>query len=247
MRYYGGKSSIAKEIVPIIQSYVDKSRAYWEPMCGGCNIVEHINKATRYASDISAPLISLLRHVQNGLVKDIPEYITKEEYDRVRVLYRSGEPIPLWYVGLVGYCASYGGRFFNGYTSVETSAGTIKNLLKQNFKGITFRTMDFRAIHGTVNFTFYCDPHYKSRNVANFPYDEFYKWAKETAKNNTVLISEEEMPEGFECIWEGTYRGKLERLFITRRVNIQRRDISLPKLNVFEKIPKISENFQIFS
>jgi hypothetical protein len=41
-----------------------------------------------------------------------------------------------------------------------------------------------------------------SYKTSNFPYEDFDKWAIELAKNNTVLISEYEMPEdNFECIW----------------------------------------------
>ena len=39
-------------------------------------------------------------------------------------------------------------------------------------------------------------------SVNSFPYEEFYKWAIEMSKNNTVLVSEYNMPEMFKCVWE---------------------------------------------
>lgn len=55
------------------------------------------------------------------------------------------------------------------------------------------------------NCVFYLDPPYRntiSYKTGKFPYEEFDKWAIELAKNNTVIISEYEMPEEyFECIW----------------------------------------------
>lgn len=43
----GGKSRIAKFIVPILQNAIDKTGYnYYEPFCGGCNIIDKI-KAKR--------------------------------------------------------------------------------------------------------------------------------------------------------------------------------------------------------
>lgn len=35
MKYIGSKNRIAKDIVPIIQSYVNKTQKYFEPFVGG--------------------------------------------------------------------------------------------------------------------------------------------------------------------------------------------------------------------
>ena len=80
-------------------------------------------------------------------------------------------------------------------------------------------------------YVIYCDIPYKGTKkykTKPFPYEEFYKWAIEMAKNNTVLISEYNMPSNFKCIWEKeTNRGinsyntiekekkkRIEKLFI---------------------------------
>lgn len=65
MKYMGSKSRIAKYIVPIIQSFIDKSGAteYYEPMVGGGNIIDKIKCSSRVGFDANKYLIALLSHV----------------------------------------------------------------------------------------------------------------------------------------------------------------------------------------
>lgn len=54
-------------------------------------------------------------------------------------------------------------------------------------------------------YVIYCDPPYKGTTkykTEEFLYEEFYEWCKEMSIHNTVLISEYNMPDDFECIWE---------------------------------------------
>lgn len=216
IRYLGGKSRILKDIVPILQDYSDKCDGYIEPFVGGANVIEHIKNNKKMGSDIDKYLISLLKKVQSE-PEDLPERITFEEYEKVR---NNRDNYPMWYVGLVGYTASYGGKFFGGYArhfhgdnSGDISAGSIKALKKQNLKDIEFLCCDFREyqpseIKGKL---FYCDIPYKNatkyKSCLKFPYDLFYNWCKEIGKNNFVIVSEYEMPDDFKCIWEGkTYQ-----------------------------------------
>ena len=190
MVYMGSKSRIAKEIVPIIQSYIDDNNIhnYLEPFCGGCNVIDKVKCEHKYASDVHPYLIALLKQAQ--------------EYKNVK---HNREKYPDWYVGLVGFCASYNGKWFGGYANnVKTKIGTvrkyadekIKNLIKQssNLKDIQFTRCDFRNIKPTIkNFVIYCDIPYKNSTkyaVDDFPYDEFYDWCRQMAKNNIVLVIE---------------------------------------------------------
>lgn len=61
MKYMGSKSRVANKILPIIQQYVDasKTKIYYEPFCGGCNVIDHINAKERHASDLQPYLIAL--------------------------------------------------------------------------------------------------------------------------------------------------------------------------------------------
>ena len=84
MKYMGSKSRIAKYIVPIIQSFIDKSSAteYYENFCGGANVIDKIKCKNRTGSDANKYLIALLNHVKyEGLLAD---EVTKEEYNKVK-------------------------------------------------------------------------------------------------------------------------------------------------------------------
>lgn len=200
-------------------------------------MIDKIKCHHKYGSDAHEYLIALLRHIQNN-VDDLPDTITEDEYNAVRI--NMGD-YPDWYVGLVGFCASYNGKWFGGYANdVKTKIGTvrnytdeaIRNLKKQapNLKGIEFSCRDFLDCSTNIkNFVIYCDPPYRDTTkyaTSDFPYDKFYQWCKNMARNNVVLISEYYMPnDEFECVWQGNLKctldknsrtNKTEKLFICR-------------------------------
>ena len=238
MKYIGSKNRLSKDIVPIIQSYIDIQRCthYLEPFVGGANMIDKIKCENKYGSDIHPYLIALLKQTQSD-VSIFPKTITREEYIKVR---DDKEKYPDWYVGLVGFCASYNAKWFGGYANnVKTKEGNIrnytdeaiKNLVKQSKKlqDITFSCCDFRQInHSIENFVIYCDIPYRNTTKYNtelFPYEEFYEWCKGMSKHNIILISEYNMPKEFECIWSKDIKctldnnkitKKLEKLFIYR-------------------------------
>ena len=238
MKYVGSKNRLSKQIAPIIQRYIDElgdsCKGYWEPFVGGANMIDKIKCDNKYGSDTHRYLIALLQHIQLT-VNDIPKTISKEEYVSVR---NNPNLYPDWYVGLVGFCASYNGKWFGGYANgVKTKIGTIRNytdeaitnLIKQapTLKNIHFKCKDFRNINNIHGYVIYCDPPYHDTtkySTEDFPYDEFYDWCKHMTRiGNIVLISEYYMPDGFQCIWEGTLKctldkasrsDKIEKLFI---------------------------------
>ena len=238
MVYVGSKNRLSEQIAPIIQKYIDElgdsCKGYWEPFVGGANMIDKIKCDNKYGSDTHRYLIALLQHIQ-FTVNDIPKTISKEEYVSVR---NDPNLYPDWYVGLVGFCASYNGKWFGGYANgVKTKIGTIRNytdeaianLIKQapTLKNVHFRCKDFRNTNNIHGYVIYCDPPYRDTtkySTEDFPYDEFYDWCKHMARiGNIVLISEYYMPDGFQCIWEGTLKctldkasrsDKIEKLFI---------------------------------
>lgn len=228
MKYVGSKTRISKQIAPIIQSYIDrmgdKCNGYWEPFVGGANMIDKIKCTYKYGTDTHEYLIALLRHVQHT-IRDVPNTITKEEYEDVRNNLDNPNGYMPWYTGLVGFCASYNGKWFGGYANgVKTKIGTIrnytdeaiKNLKKQapNLKGIEFYCSNYldQSADGMV---IYCDPPYRDTTkyaTGNFDYDKFYAWCKEMSKTNIVLVSEYWMPEQwFECIWSGEVKCTLDK------------------------------------
>ena len=224
MKYVGSKNRLAKELVPIIQSYItDETVGYLEPFVGGANMIDKIKHNTKIGSDIHRELIALLSHAKYNS-DEFPCGITKDEYIAVRD--NQGEYFD-WYVGLVGFCASYNAKYFGGYAGeCKTKEGVrhydqeaIRNLKKQskNLQGIKFLHMSFSDydVDKIKGYVIYCDIPYRDTTeykTNDFPYDEFYEWCEKMAKNNTVLISEYNMPEDkFECIWYKEHKTSLDK------------------------------------
>ena len=247
MKYVGSKNRLAKELTPIIQSYItDDTKGYLEPFVGGANMIDKIKCNNKFGCDIHEELIELLKYIQNTN-NILPTTITEEEYNKVRL---NKDKYEKWYIGFVGFCATFGAKYFGGYarafkedkiTPRDMPAESIRNIEKQrkNLQNIKFKCCSYDEINKNIkNFVIYCDPPYKGtlKYTTDFDYDKFYKWCKEMSKNNIVLISEYWMPEEFECIWEKKTTVRIdtnkkskdkkmertEKLFIYRGDNIEK-------------------------
>lgn len=88
MKYVGSKNKIAKHIVPILQSLIDKNHieVYIEPFVGGGNIIDKISCKSKYGFDIDNIPISIFKHyIQKPQDLDIlPNLITKDFYYYIR-------------------------------------------------------------------------------------------------------------------------------------------------------------------
>ena len=244
MWYMGSKNRFAKELVPIIQSYITAdTKGYLEPFVGGANVIDKIKCKNKIGCDIHKQLIALLNKAKDN-IDDIPDIISYETYKEVK---NNKEKYEDWYVGLVGFCATFGAMYFSAYArgrkndnSGKKSADAIKNLKKQAplLKDIEFKCCNFLDLpkDKIKGYVIYCDIPYKGTTkykTESFPYKEFYKWANEMAKYNTVLVSEYNMPSNFKCIWEKeTIRGinsynaiekekkkRIEKLFLCNAKN----------------------------
>lgn len=244
MRYMGGKSRIAKDIVPIIQSYIDSEnvKTYIEPFVGGASVIDKVRCENRIGFDNNKYLIALLTYVRDGgkLLDSVP----KELYDEVRDYYNgnSDNYFPDWFVGNVGFLASYNGRFFDGgYAKVvyeKTKNGVrlrdyyregVDNLNEQRsrLQNITFITKDLKewGAKSYKDTLFYFDPPYlntkKYDTSKNFDYDYFYDLCRELSKNNIVIVSEQYMPDDFEVVWEKQ---------VSRSIKVKNKSVSTEKL-----------------
>lgn len=215
MKYMGSKAKIAKYIVPIIQQKIEESGSstYIEPFAGGCNVIDKVKAEKRIASDKNRYLMALFKHLQDG--GGLPEHITREEYNKVRA---NIEMFPAWYVGAVGFLASYNGRFFDGgYAGFGKDKGRVRdyyresknNILNQmqqgGIAGVQFQNKDYKELNpqGCV---IYCDPPYEGTkqygNAKRFDYAEFWQIMRDWSQNNIVLISELQAPADFITVWE---------------------------------------------
>lgn len=217
MKYMGSKSRIKKYIVPILQKLIDENNIemYIEPFCGGCNIIDTIKCKTKIANDISTPLIEMWKYLQKNGTKFLPEDVPKVHYCEVREKKTSAYPI--WYVGAIGYLASYNGRYFDGgYAKPTIENGKLRNYYqecKRNIEkqlpfinDIIFINRNYKDMKEVKNTLIYCDiPYQNTKNYSvsnNFDYSYFWDWVRNFSENNIVVISELQAPNDFICIWE---------------------------------------------
>lgn len=239
MQYVGSKNRLSKELAPIIQSYIEEdTKGYLEPFVGGVNMIDKIKCDVKIGIDLHEELIELLQYAQ---ANELPETISEDEY---KIVKDNRENYPKWYVGLVGFCGSFGAKYFGGFARRYNKDGTLFDVPKQainslrrqskldEFKNIKFVHMDFMKLpkDEIKNFVIYCDPPYKGTTkykTEEFPYEEFYQWCEDMSEHNTVLISEYNMPDDFKYIWEkelktslgsgvnkDSDKSRVERLFI---------------------------------
>lgn len=205
MVYMGSKSRIAKYIVPIIQSYVKD--VYIEPFVGGANVIDKIQCPIRIGYDSNKYLIALWQNRER--VTFLPDTLYREEYSKVR---DSKDAYAAWYVGAVGFFASYNGRFFTGGYGISEKSGRNRwlerkhNFLAQDVSGVKFKWSDYREANIPDGCTVYCDPPYKSTQKYSDAFDSnaFWSWASSLAQRCTVLVSELTCPlDNVELLWQG--------------------------------------------
>lgn len=222
MVYQGSKDRLAKYIVPIIQQYIDEHCVthYIEPFVGGANMIDKIRCENKYGRDYNEYVIALLKYAQSDNSLSIaPESCSFEHYCEVRDAYKRKDysKYSKEYISLIGYMASYGGRFFDGGYGRDAKGGRsiyserLANLKKQSpfLNGIKFDAMSYDNSNTSefVRSVYYCDPPYRNTKPyarQAIDYENFYNWCCELTDNgNTVFISEYDIPDSrFECIWQ---------------------------------------------
>lgn len=239
MVYQGSKSRVAKEICPIIQKAIDESNCdtFVDAFVGGANLIQHIKCENRIGYDINPYLIALLNNLDKIPNFEVP--ISKEEYDICRAEWRSAQLThPDWYIGAVGYIASFGGRFYDGGYAKDVPASDPKrhehrnrknNILKQTPEliGYKFEVKDFFSLDCT-NAIIYCDPPYngtKPYPYDNYDKDTFWNKVRELSEYNQVFISELNAPNDFKMVWHKKIKNtvglnnsldQVEKLFIKK-------------------------------
>jgi len=206
MKYIGSKRKYVKEILPIIlKERTSENQLYLEPFAGGMNVIQHV-KGRRIANDKNIYLISLFKELLSDSF-DIPDSITEQFYMRIKEnkeIYRQS------LVAFVGYCCSFGAKFFGGYARGEGRnycAESKRHLLKQKelLQGVEFNCNDYTFYTNlTQKAIIYCDPPYKNtlKYSDEINHNEFWEWVRTMSKRgHKVFVSEYEAPKDFKCVW----------------------------------------------
>lgn len=216
MVYQGSKNRICKYIIPIIQSLIDNNniKTYIEPFVGGGNVIDKVRCDEKIGMDINSDLIDLLNYVkEDNQLLIAPDDCSFEHYKDVRKDVNH-EKYSKTYRALIGYMASYGGRYFDGGYGRDVKGGRcvyeerIKNLKIQSkyLSDVKFICKDYECINTNDyhNVMFYIDPPYngtKKYGKYHIDYDYFHEFCRRLSKDNIVLISEYNMPDDFVCVW----------------------------------------------
>lgn len=214
MVYQGGKFYQSKSIVPIINKCIKENSLenYYEPFCGGLNVIDKIQCVNLYANDIDKELIAFYQFIQSG---GVPlDDVSKEEYYEIK---KGNDLIKR---GNVKYMASFGGKPWGGYSGIDKRYDKTHYLAAKNsflkqapvVKNTEFSAMDYKELNFISNSFIYCDPPYKGTTKYDnkvFNYDEFYEWVEKISQENFVIISEYSMPENFTSFLKIPVRGRL--------------------------------------
>lgn len=215
MWYVGGKIRLSKDISPILQSYINENTTFIDLFCGGCNIIDKIRASTKIANDCNKYLIDMWNNLHKVNIENMD--FSKEHYTYVK---DNKTEFPDWYVGLVGFHYSYGGKFFGGYArsrySDHIERSVNKTLIQYSkLEDVTFTNFDYKEYSNVSNCVIYCDPPYKSstqettRYRVHFDHDEFWDWVRKMSDKNVVIVSELQAPDDFECIWEKQHNSNM--------------------------------------
>lgn len=229
MKYVGSKRRILKYILPIILKDRRADQWFVEPMCGSAIVSQNVDGKV-IATDVNRYLTCLLMCVQNGLKfpctvseKDYVEW--KSFYDMVENNHHDCSISSAAMIGFVGFCCSYGGKFFGGFARGNDNKGNPRNFADEQSRNlekripliqhILFNCYDYRKLITVEerdvrwgippNSLIYVDPPYKNSTgyrTGKFDHEEFWEWCrKKRGEGHTIFVSEYVAPDDFECVW----------------------------------------------
>lgn len=244
MKYMGSKARVKKQLIPIIESYINKDTTYYiEPFVGGANVIDSVNFNRKIGYDKHRELIALLNAIKNGYKP--PEKISVEHYNEVKNSYKNKDKkFEDHYYGTIGFLGAFRGLFFDSqgcgdYISQGRTRNNYiesrKNILKQyeGFQNVTFICSDYKDINIPDNSVVYCDPPYQNTSQKgyadnnSFDYTYFWDWVREISKRCIILVSEYNAPEDFNCIWEKE---------VSTNLSVQKRKKDIEKLFIHKSI-----------
>jgi DNA adenine methylase len=211
MRYVGGKARIAawvrQSIVPVIS---DRSR-YLEPFVGSGATFKTVAPLFRHAiaADAHEDLILLWKAIAEGWKP--PTTVTREQYLELKTA------APSALRGLVGFGASFGGKWFGGYVDTAwdehwkrhtkaylgaARASAMK--LRKTLEWAEIRCCDYKDHQPDRHTVAYCDPPYANTLGYGAAFDtaEFWQTMKWVENGALVVVSEMVAPPGWDILAE---------------------------------------------
>ena len=211
MKYLGGKTRIAKQLVSVMQANAPNAEWYVEPFVGGFNVIQHVSGMKRWGNDKQPYLIALFRAIRKGWMP--PDDISEEHYNHVKFNRHLYDP---HYVGFVGYAGGFGGILFRGFSKNKIGTNYFKQtknvLLKQapKLSNVKMTCFSYEDLCIPDNSIIYCDPPYENTlqlyYTGSFNSAAFWDWAREMRKKHRVFISSYEAPSDFRAIWKQPIR-----------------------------------------
>jgi DNA adenine methylase len=228
LQFLGGKSRIAPKLVTYIKDFITPDKIFIEPFIGGASFtaVAHPVFSCEYkAGDLHQDLVMLWNSLQDGW--EPPLSIDKTVYSDLK------HAPPSSFRALVGYGASFGGKWFGGYASNSRGDDYYKQSRNAAIRkagklgNIEIKHQDYSAWDDSPNTVYYCDPPYLNTHRPgqgkSFDHDQFWSWAR--TRKGLVFVSEYTAPADIRCVLEiptkteiRTKTGRadrVERLFIT--------------------------------
>lgn len=212
MRYLGGKSRLAAQLAPFLETV-----CLYEPFVGAFNIVPAVRPHSAVCSDIHAGLIGLYHAVQRGWAP--PDRITEADYVSLK-RERDGSPLSVF----ASFAASFGGKEWGGFARDATgrrdltAEGATAFRKKIPFiRSAQFRCVPFEAVYPCPGATLYCDPPYAGttgyRTIA-FNQTAFVAWCnKQADRGCRVFVSEftNPCPDRWRVAWSRERATSLEK------------------------------------
>jgi DNA adenine methylase len=206
LRYFGGKTRTCKQIAKVLNEYRKEGQRFLSPFVGG-GWVEQLLEHPKECYDKHPYLIAMYKALQNGWIP--PKELIKEEYDYIK----DNQDEKPYLTGFVGFGCSFAGKWFGGYAKDNTDRNYCLNAHNSildkmvNMKNTYFDCKDYKELN-PENCLIYCDPpyagttQYSKQLLGDFDSSEFWDIMRKWSIHNTVIISEYNAPEDFECIWQ---------------------------------------------
>jgi len=204
MRYLGGKSRIAKQIIDIMSAEREEGMTWVEPFMGSGKVISQVS-GRRIGADINDEMIALFKAIRGGWKP--PTEVTREFYETVK---NNQHNYSKHLKAFISIGCSFGAKRWDVYA--QDSIGSNYALrahdslmrLKPLIEDIELVSCDYRQLEIPKRSLIYCDPPYANTSGYGFEFnhDEFYQWCRNKVyEGHYLFVSEYRMPTDFEEVW----------------------------------------------